>query len=85
MNEGGGPQKHKEFIGYKEETRYKGKGKKKKAYTVKVKDYRVWTTPNPARGTETFIYGVNEVNAAQEYMKNNEDLYLDSVGNRFYI
>lgn len=79
VNEGGGPQKHREFIGYKEETRYKGKGKKKKAYTVKVKDYRVWTTPNPAKGTETFIYGVNEVNAAQEYMKNNEDLYLDSL------
>lgn len=79
VNEGGGPQKHSEFIGYKEETRYKGKGKKKKAYTVKVKDYRVWTTPNPAKGTETFIYGVNEVNAAQEYMKNNEELYLDSL------
>ncbi len=79
VNEGGGPIKHKEFIGYKEETRYKGKGKKKKAYTVKVKDYRVWTTPNPAKGTETFIFGVNEVNAAKDYMKDNEDLYLDSV------
>ncbi|MDB5211646.1 MAG: N-acetylmuramoyl-L-alanine amidase, partial [Sediminibacterium sp.] len=40
VNEGGGPIRHKEFIGYKTETRYKGKGKKKKAYEVKVKDYR---------------------------------------------
>lgn len=79
VNEGGGPIKHKEFIGYKEETHYKGKGKKKKAYTVKVKDYRTWTTPNPAKGTETFIYGVDKSNAAKEALSENEDLYLDSV------
>jgi len=79
VNDGGGPEKHKEFIGYKEETHYKGKGKNKKPYTVKVKDYRTWTTPNPAKGTETFIFGVNEVNAAKDYMKDNEDMYLDSV------
>ncbi len=79
VNEGGGPIRHKEFIGYKEETRYKGKGKKKKAYTVKVKDYRTWTTPNPAKGTETFIYGVDKSNAAKEALSENEDTYLDSV------
>jgi N-acetylmuramoyl-L-alanine amidase len=79
VNEGGGPQIHKEFIGYKEETRYKGKGKNKKAYTVKVKQYNITKTPNPAKGTETFIFGVNEVNAAKDYMKDNEDMYLDSV------
>ncbi len=79
VNEGGGPIPHKEFIGYKEETRYKGKGKKRKAYTVKVKDYRTWTTPNPAKGTETFIYGVDKSNAAKEALSENEDLYLDSV------
>ncbi len=81
VNEGGGPQKHTEFIGYKEETRYKGKGRKKKAYTVKVKDYRVWYTPNPAKGTETFIYGVNNRNAAKaaKALNGNEEMYLDSV------
>lgn len=81
VNEGGGPQKHTEFIGYKEETRYKGKGKKKNAYTVKVKDYRVWYTPNPAKGTETFIYGVDNRNAAKAALalNGNEEMYLDSV------
>jgi len=79
VNEGGGPIKHKEFIGYKEETHYKGKGKKKKAYTVKVKDYRTWTTPNTAKGTETFIYGVDKSNAAKAALSANEDMYLDSV------
>lgn len=79
VNEGGGPIRHREFIGYKTETRYKGRGKNRKAYKVKVKDYRTWTTPNPARGTETFIYGVDKSNAAKEALKENEDLYLDSV------
>lgn len=81
-NAGSGPIPHKEFIGYKEVTRYKGKGKKKKAYTVKVKDYRTWTTPNPAKGTETFIYGVDKSNDAKAVLSANEDLYMDSVSAR---
>lgn len=79
VNEGGGPIRHREFIGYKTETRYKGKGKSRKAYTVRVKDYRTWTTPNPAKGTETFIYGASESGAAKEALMDNEDMYLDSV------
>jgi N-acetylmuramoyl-L-alanine amidase len=79
VNEGGGPQRHKEFVGYKEETRYKGKGKNRKAYTAKVKEYRTWTTPNTAKGTETFIYGSDVSNAAKEALSENEDMYLDSV------
>lgn len=79
VNEGGGPVKHSEFIGYHDEIRYKGKGKKRKKYTVKVKDYRYWTTPNQAKGTETFIYGVDKSNAAKEALSANEDMYLDSV------
>lgn len=79
VNEGGGPIRHREFIGYKTETRYKGKGKNRKAYKVRVKDYRTWTTPNPAKGTETFIYGAGESTAAKEALMDNEDMYLDSV------
>jgi len=82
VNEGGGPQRHREFIGYKEVTRYKGKGKKKKAYTVQVKDYRTWTTPNTAKGTETFIYGVDKSNEAKAALRENEDNYLDSISAR---
>lgn len=82
VNEGGGPIRHREFIGYKEETRYRGKGKKRKAYTVKVKDYRTWTTPNPARGTETFIYGVDKSNEVKAALRANEDTYMDSISAR---
>ncbi len=79
VNEGGGPIRHKEFIGYKQETYYKGKGSKKKKYTRKVKEYRTWTTPNTAKGTETFIYGVDKSNAAKAALSANEDMYLDSI------
>lgn len=79
VNSGGGDIKHSEFIGYREVTRYKGKGKKKKAYKTKVKEYRYWTTPNPAKGTETFIYGVGKSDAAKAALSENEDMYLDSV------
>lgn len=79
VNEGGGPIRHSEFIGYHEETYYKGKGKRKKKLRRKVKDYRYWTTPNPAKGTETFIYGVDKSDAAKGALSANEDMYLDSV------
>jgi N-acetylmuramoyl-L-alanine amidase len=73
------PIRHKEFVGYKTQTYYKGKGSKRKKYTRKVKDYRYWTTPNTAKGTETFIYGVDKTNAAREALSENEDMYMDSV------
>jgi N-acetylmuramoyl-L-alanine amidase len=79
VNEGGGPIRHSEFIGYHEETYYTGKGKKKKKHTRKVKDYRTWYTPNPAKGTETFIYGVDKSDEAQKALSTHEDLFLDSV------
>jgi N-acetylmuramoyl-L-alanine amidase len=74
-----GPISHSEFIGYRQETYYKGKGKKRKKLTHKVKEYRYWTTPNPAKGTETFIYGVDKSNAAKAALSANEDMYLDSI------
>jgi N-acetylmuramoyl-L-alanine amidase len=82
VNEGGGPIKHSEFIGYREETYYKGKGKKRKKLTRKVKEYRYWTTPNPAKGTETFIYGVDKSDEAKAALSANEDMFLDSVSAR---
>lgn len=71
--------RHREFIGYREETYYKGKGKKRKKYTRKVKEYRTWTTPNPSKGTETFIYGVAKAGAAKAALEEHENLYLDSA------
>lgn len=54
------PQKHTEISGYKTITYYEGKGKKKKMKTKRVPVYRTWTTPNPAKGTETYICGAHK-------------------------
>jgi N-acetylmuramoyl-L-alanine amidase len=44
--------RHKKLKGYK----YVGKGKKKR----KVATYTYYTTPNPAKGTETYIWGAHK-------------------------
>jgi N-acetylmuramoyl-L-alanine amidase len=54
------PVQHKEFTGYKTVTSYTGKGKKKKKVTRKVPQYRYYSTPNPAKGTETYIWGAHK-------------------------
>ncbi|MDP1843645.1 MAG: N-acetylmuramoyl-L-alanine amidase [Sediminibacterium sp.] len=73
------PLRHSEFIGYKTQTYYKGKGKKKKKYTRKVKEYRYWTTPNPASGTETFIYPVSKNSGRMDALIKNEANDMDSA------
>lgn len=69
------PIRHSEVIGYKTVT--KGKGKKKR--TSKVPQYRSYTTPNPAKGTETYIWGAHKNDVKQVAMRENQSLYLDST------
>lgn len=67
--------RHREFTGYKTATVYKKvKGKKKKV-TQKVPQYRYWTTPNPANGTETYIWAVNKNDAKVNSINKNEESY----------
>jgi N-acetylmuramoyl-L-alanine amidase len=73
------PIHHKEVTGHHTETYYTGKGSKKKKHTKTVTDYNHWTTPNPAKGTETYIYGVGKTDAKKEALSENMDLYMDSV------
>jgi N-acetylmuramoyl-L-alanine amidase len=54
------PIRHSEFTGYKTVPVYVGKGKKRHKVNKKVKQYRYWTTPNPAHGTETYIWGAHK-------------------------
>jgi len=53
------PKQHRELTGYKNVTSYVGKGKKKKKVTKKVPQYRYYSTPNTAKGTETYIWGAH--------------------------
>lgn len=77
------PVKHSELTGYSTEVYYTGKGRKKKKHTRKVPRYRHWTTPNPAKGTETYIWGVDKTGMKEKAMRENEALYLDSATANF--
>ena len=71
--------RHREFTGYKTETYYSGKGKKKVKKTRKVPTYRTWYSANPAKGTETYIWGAHKNDDKEKAMRENEALYLDST------
>lgn len=77
------PIRHSEIIGYRTVTSYKGKGKKKKKVTKKVPQYRYWTTPNPAEGTETYIWALNKNDAKVNSVSKIEEDYgeVDSTSN----
>jgi N-acetylmuramoyl-L-alanine amidase len=55
--------RHRTQIGSKTVSYYTGKGKKRKKVTRRVPQYRYWTTPNPAHGTETYIWAVSKNDA----------------------
>lgn len=64
---------HSEIIGHHTKVWYTGKGKKRRKHTQRVNEYRRWTTPNPARGTETYIWEVSKNDSKQQYIKENQD------------
>jgi len=72
--------RHKVRTGYKTQTVWTGKGKKRKKVTRKVPQYRHWTTPNPAVGTETYIWAVSK-NEAKVNSINKTEYYgeIDST------
>lgn len=70
--------RHSEQTGHKMQTYYTGKGKKRKKHTKQVPTYRYWTTPNPAQGTETFIWAADRNDNKEVAMIENESLYMDS-------
>ncbi len=53
------PKRHRELTGYRTRTYYTGKGKKRKKVTKREPVYRTWTTPNPAKGTSTYVFAAD--------------------------
>lgn len=51
--------RHTKFIGYKTQIYYTRKGKKRIKHTRRVRNYKVWYTSNPTRGTETYIWAAD--------------------------
>jgi N-acetylmuramoyl-L-alanine amidase len=79
------PRQHRDFVGYKTTTSYVGKGKKRRKVTKKVPQYRYYTTPNPAKGTETYIWGAHKNDDKEVAMRENspmlgEENYKEKYG-----
>jgi N-acetylmuramoyl-L-alanine amidase len=53
------PIRNKELSHYKTVTYYTGSGKKRKKQTRQEPVYRYWTTPNPAKGTSSYIFAAD--------------------------
>ncbi|MBS1622031.1 MAG: N-acetylmuramoyl-L-alanine amidase [Bacteroidetes bacterium] len=77
------PVTHKQLTGYKTGTVWVGKGKKRRKVTRKIPQYRYWTTPGLAKGTETYIWAVNKDEAKINSISQNNDYYgeIDSTSN----
>ena len=79
------PIQHSEQTGTKTVTSYVGKGKKRRKVTRKVPQYRYWTTPNPRKGTETYIWGAHKNEDKEVAVRENapmlqEDDYKENYG-----
>ncbi|HEY0299383.1 MAG TPA: N-acetylmuramoyl-L-alanine amidase [Arachidicoccus sp.] len=72
-NDGGGPIHHSEVVGHHTRVYYTGKGKHRKRHTQSVPEYNNWTTPNPAHGTETYIWAVDKNDSKQQFISDNQD------------
>ena len=64
----GPPVKHSKFAGYKTEVYYVRKGKKKIKKTRRVAKYKVFYTPNPSRGTETYIWAADRTDEKGDFV-----------------
>jgi N-acetylmuramoyl-L-alanine amidase len=76
---------HKQFVRNKTVTSYTGKGKKRKKVTRKVPQYHYYTTPNPSKGTETYIWGSHKNEDKEVAIRENapmfgEENYRDKYG-----
>lgn len=79
------PQRHSEITGHKNVTYYVGKGKNRKKKTKQVPVYRHWTTPNPAKGSETYICGAHKNDDKELAVRENapmlqEENFRDNYG-----
>ncbi|HVE60211.1 MAG TPA: N-acetylmuramoyl-L-alanine amidase, partial [Chitinophagaceae bacterium] len=72
------PIQHKELTGYKTRVTYTGKGKKRRKVTTKVPQYRYYTTPNPRKGTETFIWGSHKNEDKEIAMRENAPMLAEN-------
>ncbi len=71
------PRQHRELTGYKTVSSWVGKGKKRKKVSKKVPQYRYYTTPNPAKGTETYIWGSHKADDKEIAIRENAPMLAE--------
>jgi N-acetylmuramoyl-L-alanine amidase len=71
------PVRHSERIGTKTVTTYVGKGAKRRKVTKKVPEYHYWTTPNPRKGTETYIWGAHKNEDKEVAVRENAPMLVE--------
>lgn len=71
------PQRKSEFIGNKTITYYEGKGKNRKKKTKQVPQYRYYTVPSPAKGTETFVWGAGKTDDKELAVRENASMLTE--------
>jgi N-acetylmuramoyl-L-alanine amidase len=71
------PIRHSERIGTRTVTTYVGKGAKRRKVTKKVPEYHYWTTPNPRKGTETYIWGAHKNEDKEVAVRENAPMMVE--------
>lgn len=71
-------QRRSEIVGYKKVTYYTGKGKNRKKKTKEVPQYRYWTEPSKARGTETYIWGAHKTEDKELAVRENAAMLTEA-------
>jgi len=71
-------QRKSELIGEKKVTYYVGKGKNRKKKTKTVPQYRYYTVPSGAKGTETYIWGSHKNDEKELAMRENAQMFEET-------
>lgn len=68
-------QRKSELVGHKKVTYYVGKGNNRKKKTKDVPQYRYYTVPSNAKGTETYIWGAHKNDEKELAMRENAQMF----------
>ncbi len=71
-------QRRSELTGYKTVTYYTGKGKNRKKKTKQVPQYRYYTVPSVATGTETYIWGAGKTDDKELAVRENASMLTEA-------
>jgi len=71
-------QRKSEITGYKTVTYYTGKGKNRKKKTKQVPQYRYYTLPSNAKGTETYIWGAGKTDDKELAVRENASMLTEA-------